>query len=89
MSNPPRDFPWDDVVKKAEELITSGATVYQKFTCHGCGQRLTMPDANVFHVEGTCDKCNTVTNIKERGCNYMLVTGPAADIIAEMMGKKP
>lgn len=69
------DYPFDDVVKKAEALIAQGANVYQKFTCSGCGNRLTMGEPNKFFETGTCDKCPTVTDIKSKGCNYMVHFG--------------
>jgi hypothetical protein len=67
-----KDHPWDEVTKEADRLIHEGKDVYQKFTCSGCGQRLTMPDANVFHKTGTCDQCSAVTDIVKQGCNYMV-----------------
>ena len=70
MSN--KDFPWHEVAKKAEALAKSGVDVYQKFTCSGCGQRLTMDVPNHFYEEGTCDKCPAVTDIKKQGCNFMI-----------------
>jgi hypothetical protein len=72
MTTPPKDFPWNDVLAKAAPHIANGAKVYQKFTCDGCGQRLTMETPNVFHETGTCDQCPTITNIKAKGCNFML-----------------
>jgi len=72
-----KDFPFDEVVKKAEELVKQGVIVHQKFTCHGCGQRLTMEQPNVFHTQGTCDKCSTVTDIEKQGCNYLIKIGGA------------
>lgn len=69
------DFPFDDVCKKALELINSAPgkiDVYQKYTCSGCGQRLTMDKPNTFYETGSCDKCDTITNIKEKGCNMMV-----------------
>ena len=67
-----KDFPFDDVVKRASELIKQGASVHQKFTCSGCGQRLTIEEPNIFHTEGTCDKCPAITDIRKQGCNYMV-----------------
>ena len=64
------DYPLADVVSKAEALATAGHDVYQKFTCDGCGSRLTMETPNEFHQTGTCDKCNVVTQIKR--CNMMV-----------------
>lgn len=68
----PVDFPFEEVVKKAEQLAREGADVYQKFTCDGCGQRLTIDIPNHFYETGSCDKCPAVTDIKAKGCNYLV-----------------
>jgi hypothetical protein len=70
-----KDFPFDEVCDTARRLAVEGHKVYQKFTCVGCGQRLTMDEPNHFYEEGTCDKCDAVTDIKKQGCNYMVVSG--------------
>ena len=82
----PIDFPWDDVVRRAAEMTASGAYVFQKFTCAGCGNRLTMDEPNRLYETGTCDNCPTVTNIKERGCNFMLYMGPDPSVLG--LGRK-
>jgi hypothetical protein len=75
-----RDYPFEKVVAKADDLIKAGHTVYQKFTCTGCGARLTIEQPNVFHRYGTCDRCPATTNIWARGCNYMVVLGGPSDL---------
>jgi hypothetical protein len=70
----PKDYPLLDCVAKADELVKRGCRVYQKFTCSGCGKRLTIETPNVFHTQGTCDNCSAITNIARQGCNYMLIT---------------
>jgi len=70
------DYPFDEVATSIIRLSKEGHYCYQKFTCVGCGQRLTMDIPNVIYEEGTCDKCNAVTNIKQHGCNFMLYSGP-------------
>ena len=67
------DFPFYEAVEQAEELIKKGVMVHQKFTCAGCGQRLTIEEPNRFYTTGTCDKCSHVTDIRARGCNYLLI----------------
>jgi hypothetical protein len=67
-----RDYPFADVATKAEALSRAGHEVFQKFTCDGCGARLTIEQPNVFHTSGTCDKCRTITDIERKGCNYMV-----------------
>jgi len=69
------NHPLDEVLRDADERIAAGWTVYQKFTCAGCGSRLTIETPNVFHKLGTCDKCDAVTDIVKTGCNFMAVSG--------------
>jgi len=69
----PHNHPFDEVVKTANGYIAQGYTIYQKFTCVHCGQRLTMEEPNTFSESGTCDQCGKLTNIRETGCNYMAV----------------
>jgi hypothetical protein len=67
------DFAFAEVVKKAVDLMDRGFEVHQKYSCAGCGTRLTIEEPNVFHEFGTCDKCEALTDIRRRGCNYMVV----------------
>lgn len=67
------DFPFEAVVRKAAELMDQGFEVHQKFTCAGCGNRLTMAQKNTFFEQGTCDHCDVMTDIRRRGCNYMII----------------
>jgi hypothetical protein len=82
-----QDIPFDEACRQAEGLIARGHDVYQKFTCAGCGNRLTMETKNRFFVEGTCDHCPAVTNIRAQGCGFTLHAHPATDpgIIAEII----
>jgi len=75
------DHPFYEVAATAKDAMDRGGKVYQKYTCSGCGERLMMDEPNVFYKTGRCDKCGTVTNIEEQGCNYMLVFD--AEAIAE------
>jgi hypothetical protein len=67
------DHPFYEVAAAVEEYIAGGATIYQKFTCAGCGNRLTMDVPNVLYKTGSCDRCDAITDIEEQGCNYMLI----------------
>lgn len=73
MAREPLDGPFDEVVANANRLCLQGHAVYQKFTCAGCGQRLTIEEPCVFHTVGTCDQCPAVTDIRAQGCNFLLV----------------
>jgi hypothetical protein len=72
--NKPLDDPFDIAVAKANEAIRAGFTIYQKFTCAGCGARLTIDEPNTFHAVGTCDRCPAITQIHRTGCGFLAVT---------------
>ena len=67
------DHEFDDCISSANALVRRGDTVYQKFTCHACGNRLTMDVPDKFWTQGTCDQCGEVTDIQLSGCNYLVV----------------
>lgn len=61
------DIPLEKAVEKASVWISKGFTVFQKFTCENCGNRLTIEEANKFFTSGSCDKCGHVTQIEKCG----------------------
>ena len=65
--------PWDDVVAHAEDKIRAGFNVYQQWNCQHCGAKQTMPDANHFYMSGICEECDSVTDIKKNGMNFMTI----------------
>lgn len=74
----PRDYSIAECEAKVTRFRAANPTVktYQKFTCDGCGTRLTMPEANVWYQTGTCDQCSTVTDIAKKGCGFVLTFDP-------------
>lgn len=67
------NFPFAEIAAACEKKIAEGWTIYQKFTCAKCGERLTMPDKNKLYVTGHCEHCDHVTDIQKDGCNYRAV----------------
>jgi hypothetical protein len=59
----------------ARNDVAKGAIVFQKWTCGGCGERITGNNKNFFAVEGHCEKCDYVTNLAKAGCGYMAIWG--------------
>jgi hypothetical protein len=68
------DYPIDEVAATALKWVREGATIYQKFTCAGCGSRQAMDVPNRLFTSGSCEACGHVTDIEARGCNYLVVT---------------
>jgi hypothetical protein len=67
-----KDFPLELCLRNADDIIKQGLTVHQKFTCGGCGNRLTCEEPNVFYSTGKCDNCSHITTITH--CNYLVTT---------------
>jgi len=63
-------YPFDDALTGAMEMMERGATFYQQFNCSFCGAKQTMGVPNKFFIEGICEECGNITDIKKDGCNY-------------------
>jgi hypothetical protein len=76
------DHPLAELEKSAAEWIRQGATVYQKFTCDACDERVTILEANQLYTHGRHDECpvqdDYITDLRIKGCNYMVVQAPPA-----------
>ena len=65
------DYPIEDILEAFKELTAKGDTLFQKWTCAGCGSRQTMEQPNLVFAHGTCEECGDITEIK--ACNYLLI----------------
>lgn len=86
MSTKYNDYPFAEVLARCKELTEEGHTIYQKWTCDVCGDRVTANTPNALTEVGHHEDCCGLTNIKSKGCNYMLVMRnvtleQAADVI--------
>lgn len=79
------DFPFENVVEKADEQVRLGNFVFQKWTCSHCKSRQTMPKPNKFWLSGVCEECDSVTDIQKQGCNYTLIAGIDAETLKKML----
>jgi hypothetical protein len=64
------DYPIEECLDAAIDLIDKGATVHQKWTCGHCGSRQTMEQADTFFRSGICEACKKTTIITK--CNYLV-----------------
>ena len=69
--------PLDEIAKAAEQEIRAGATIYQKFTCQRCGERVGIDVPNQLFTKGRHDDClvepGCITDLEKHGCNYMAI----------------
>jgi len=71
MKHSKHDYPIEECAKTAADAINGGYTIYQRFSCERCGQRLTMDVPNQFFRSGACDKCGHTSDITH--CNYTAI----------------
>lgn len=69
------DFPLQEVCDQLNRYAKQYPNLqfFQKFSCEHCGSRQTMAEANKLYASGVCEECGKSTDIKARGCNYMLI----------------
>lgn len=82
MTDHERDYPLLEVMETAKLVVDNGGTIFQKWTCQGCGQRVTGDNPNTLTAYGQC-QCGHVTNIAKTGCNYMAAM--PAELYAKLM----
>lgn len=72
---PAKDLPLRECVDMANDLLTKNATttIYQKWTCPHCGQRVTMNDENIFYATGFHEECGKTSPIIE--CGFLAILG--------------
>lgn len=65
------DFPLIEVEETAKDVIAKGGFIYQKWTCAGCGERVTGNVKNALFIKGHHEECGHVTDLLVTGCNYV------------------
>jgi hypothetical protein len=70
----PKNFPIAECARALAKIFASnpGSAFYQKWTCGGCGVRVTATTMNKLAKIGHCDDCGHDTDILKSGCNYAL-----------------
>jgi len=77
MSQKYNDHPIEQCARTIREKFASGdwpedTVFYQKWTCEKCGERVVGNNANQLHTHGHHEECGHVTDLRLRGCNYMV-----------------
>jgi hypothetical protein len=80
------DFPLEDLAEELENLVAEGWTVFQKWTCRGCGERCISDEPNVIHRAMRHANCGTVSKVSVG--NYLKLrasTEEAQRIVTEII----
>lgn len=81
-----KDRPRAEIIKMANDVIERAAgraKVYFKFTCPGCGERLTLEEPNVLYEDGECVKCGQTHPIERAGFMLLITMPPKVEEIAK------
>ena len=72
---PYNNYPIEECADAIHDILEQNpdAKVFQKWTCEGCGRRVTGCEVNKLARIGHCDDCGHNTDIDAHGCNYMVV----------------
>lgn len=68
-----KNYPIYQCMITAQEYVSAGHEIYQKFQCEKCKAENYMEEPNNFYEAGKCEDCGHITNLIENGCNYLLV----------------
>jgi hypothetical protein len=71
MTDDTENFPLLEIEETALRVVNSGGFIYQKWTCGGCGARITGNKKNFLAIQGHCEKCDYTTDLLVTGCNYV------------------
>jgi predicted molibdopterin-dependent oxidoreductase YjgC len=67
-----KDYPLPEIRAACERLVNDGAIIFQKWTCGGCGKRVTANTPNTITEKGHHEECGYITDMTKTGCNYLL-----------------
>jgi hypothetical protein len=81
-----KDYPLTECLEAMNKLVLKGATVYQKWTCERCGDRVTANNPNTITAHGHHEDCGHVTDLTIKGCNYTAM-GPPELMLKVLEGK--
>jgi hypothetical protein len=81
------DSPLVDLAESAAKVIADGGTIFFKWTCAGCGDRVTATEPNTFTPFSEHDDCGHITNTLKTGGNYLAITGVSAGDLIDILGK--
>lgn len=80
-----KHHPWAKVALNVERIVAEGGIILQSWTCDKCGAVQRIGEANGFYIEGECENCGHVTNLKVKGCNFTLLLTNARPELRNML----
>jgi hypothetical protein len=70
------DYPITACIETVKPFVEAGCHFHQKWTCIHCDTRQTMAERDQFYATGQCEECGHITDLRDRGCNYLLIGPP-------------
>jgi hypothetical protein len=69
----PPNHPFDECLVGAQRVVGNGGTIFQKWTCAGCGVRCRSNVPNQMAEVCTCEDCGATTDVRKHGCNFTAI----------------
>lgn len=73
MPNPYNDYPLDVIKASMQRHVDAGAVTFFKWTCIGCGDRVTANQSNVVLTKAKHEDCGVITDCEAQGGNFLIV----------------
>jgi hypothetical protein len=67
------DYPLELIAKSMQRRADAGAETYMKWTCVGCGDRVTATQPNTVYRQAQHEECGAITDIEKTGCNFLFI----------------
>lgn len=73
------DYPVDVIVESMTRQVKRGAVTFMKWTCAGCGERVTANEPDKVYLTAQHEErsdgssCGAITDVQKQGCNFMFV----------------
>lgn len=71
------DYPLDAIRKSMERRARAGAVTFFKWTCTGCGDRVTANEPNTVLTKALHEDCGAVTDCEVTGGNFLFIAAVA------------
>lgn len=67
------DYPLDTIRQSMQDWVDKGAQTFFKWTCSGCGDRVTANEPNTVLTKALHEDCGVITDCEAQGGNFLFI----------------
>lgn len=68
-----KDYPLDTIRQSMQDWLDKGAVTFFKWTCAGCGDRVTANEPNTVLTQALHEDCGHTTDCEKQGGNFLFI----------------